>query len=141
MRKRTKIRFSVEQATQIILNRPSDPNMTDLGEVSEEEELHHTEALPFEINSVSDDEEEEVDESETDTEEQTNGTGYNIQGRTYPWRKKHPPTCPTGVNENSFSLVPDDVAQWTPLRYFKQFGDDEITDVLVKQTISYSTEN
>ena len=88
MRKRTKIRFSVEQATQIILDRPSDPDMTDLGEVSEEEELHHIEALPFEINSVSDDEEEEVDESETDTEEQTNGTGYNIQGRTYPWRKK-----------------------------------------------------
>ena len=68
MRKRNKIRFSLEQATLIILDRPSDSDMSDLGQVSEEE-LHHTEALPLEINNVSVDEEEEVNESETDTEE------------------------------------------------------------------------
>ena len=33
----------------------------------------------FSLNNVSGDEEEEVDESETDTEEQTNGTRHNIQ--------------------------------------------------------------
>ena len=70
--------------------------------------------------------EEEVDEGETDTEEQTNGTGCNIQGRTHRWRKKYPPTCHTQVNENSISPVTDDVAPWTPLKYFKQFWDDEI---------------
>ena len=42
---------------------PSDSDTSDLGEVSEEEELHHTDALPLEIKNVSDDEEEEVDES------------------------------------------------------------------------------
>ena len=101
---------------------PSDSDMSDLEEVSEEEELHHTDPLPLEINIVSDNEEEEVDECETDTEVQTNGNGYNIQGRTYQWRKKHPATCPTQVNMNSFSPVPNDVSQWTPLKYFKQFG-------------------
>ena len=63
----------------------------------------------MEINNVSDDEQVEVDESKTDTEEQTNGTGYNILGSRYRWRKKHPPTFPIQVNENSFSPVPDDV--------------------------------
>ena len=121
MEKRTKIRFSAEQATQIILDMLSDSDMSDLGEVSEEEELHHTDTLSLEINK-----EEEVDEGETDTEEQTNGTGCNIQGRTHRWRKKYPPTCHTQVNENSISPVTDDVAPWTPLKYFKQFWDDEI---------------
>ena len=69
MAKRTRIMLSVEQATQIILDMPSGSDMSDVGEVSEEEELHHTDALPLEINNISDDEEEEVDESETDTEE------------------------------------------------------------------------
>ena len=100
---------------------PSDSDMSELEEVSEEE-LHHTDALPLEINIASDNEEEEVDECETDTDEQTNGNGFHIQGRTYQWRKEHPPTCPTQVNVNSFSPVPDDVSQWTPLKYSKQFG-------------------
>ena len=78
MEKRTKIRFSAEQSTQIILDMPSDSDVSNLGEISEEE-LYHTEALPLEINNVSDNEEEEADESETDTEEQTNGTKYNIK--------------------------------------------------------------
>ena len=73
--------------------------MSDLGEVSEKE-LHNTEALRLEINNVSDDEEEKVDESETDTEEQINGTGYSIQGRTYRWRKNYscsePPAFKSG---------------------------------------------
>ena len=46
MEKRTKIKFSAEQATQIILDMPSDSDMSHLGEVSEEE-LHHTEDLPL----------------------------------------------------------------------------------------------
>ena len=46
---------------------PSDSDTSDLGEVSEEEELHHTDALPLEIKNVSDDGEEEVDESGNDT--------------------------------------------------------------------------
>ena len=117
MEKRTKIRFSAEQAKQIILDMSSDSDMSDLGEVSEEE-LHHTEALPLEINNVSDAEEEKVDESETDTEKQTNSTGYNIQGRTYRWRKKHLPTCPTQVNENSFSPVPG-VTQMDSIEVFQ----------------------
>ena len=82
MEKRTKIRFSTEQSTQIILDMPSDSDVSNLGEISEEE-LYHTEALPLEINNVSDNEEEEADESETDTEEQTNGTKYNIKRRIY----------------------------------------------------------
>ena len=73
--------------------------MSDLEEVSENE-LHDTEALLLEINNVSDDEEEKVDESETDTEEQINGTGYSIQGRTYRWRKNYscsePPAFKSG---------------------------------------------
>ena len=60
--------------------------------------------------------------------------------RTYRLRKKHPPTCPTQVNEKPFSPVPGDVAQRTPLKYFKQFWDDEITNMLVKQTNLYSVE-
>ena len=55
-------------------------------------------------------------------------------------KKKHPPTWPTQVNENSFSPVPDDVAQWIPLKYFKQFWDDEIKNMLVKQINLYSIE-
>ena len=55
-------------------------------------------------------------------------------------KKKHPPTWPTQVNENSFSPVLDDVAQWIPLKYFKQFWDDEIKNMLVKQTNLYSIE-
>ena len=73
--------------------------MSDLGEVSEKE-LHNPEALRLEINNDSDDEEEKVDESETDTEEQINGTGYSIQGRTYRWRKNYscsePPAFKSG---------------------------------------------
>ena len=73
--------------------------MSDLEEVSENE-LHDTEALLLEINNVSEDEEEKVDESETDTEEQINGTGYSIQGRTYRWRKNYscsePPAFKSG---------------------------------------------
>ena len=82
MEKRTKITFSAEQSTQIILDMPSDSDMSNLGEISEEE-LYYTEALPLELNNVSDNEEEEADESETDTEEQTNGTKYNIKRRIY----------------------------------------------------------
>ena len=91
----------------------------------------------MEIINVIDDEEVKVYESKTDTDEKANGTNYNIQGRTYWWRRKYCPTCPTYVKENSFS-VPDDVAQWTPFKYFKQFWDDEITKMLVKQTNLYS---
>ena len=43
-------------------------------------------------------------------------------------------------SENSFSPVPDDVAQWTPLKYFKQFWNDKITNMLVKQTNLHSAE-
>ena len=95
MDKRTKIRFSAQEATQIILDMLSDSNILDLAEISKEEEIHHTEALSLEVTDVTDDEEEEVDEGKTESEEQTNGTGYNMQGRTYLRRKKHPPTCPT----------------------------------------------
>lgn len=45
MDKRTKIRFSAQEATQIILDMLSDSNMLDLAEISKEEEIHHTEAL------------------------------------------------------------------------------------------------
>ena len=139
MEKESKIRFSAEQNAKIILDMTSDFDVSNLGEVSEEE-LHHTEALPLEINNLSDNEEEEADESETDTEEQTNGSTYNIQGRTYRWREKHHLACPIQVNENSFSLVPDDIARWTSFNYFKQFWDDEITNMLVKQTNLYRVE-
>ena len=139
MEKRTKSRFSAEQNTPIVLDMPSGSDMSNIGEVLEEK-LHHTEALPLEMNNVSDNEEEEADKSETDTEEQTSGTGYNTQGRTYRWRKKHPPTYPTQVYESSFSHVPDNVAQRTPFKYFKQFWDDEITNMLVKQTNFHSVE-
>ena len=71
-----KIRYSAEQATKIILVMPSDSDMSDLGDISEEDKLHHTEALPLEIINVFDDEEKEVYESKTDTEEQTNGPWY-----------------------------------------------------------------
>ena len=76
MRKIAKIKFSAEQATKIILDMPSGSDMSDLGDISEEDKLHHTEALPLEIINVFDDEEKEVYESKTDTEEQTNGPGY-----------------------------------------------------------------
>ena len=114
MRKRTKIRFSVEQATQIILNRPSDPNMT----------MRKRKLMKAKLTLKN----------------KQMAPGIIYRGEHIHGGKKHPPTCSTGVNENSFSPLPVDVAQWTPLRYFKQFGDDEITDVLVKQTISYSIE-
>ena len=81
---------------------------------------------------------EEIDESKTNTEKQRNGSGYNTQQRTYWWRKNYFPTCPTKVNENSFSPVPDDVALGSPLKYFKQFWDDEITNMSVKQANFYS---
>ena len=71
-----KIRYSAEQATKIILDMPSDSDMSDLGDISEEDKLHHTETLPLEIINVFDDEEKEVYESKTDTEEQTNGPWY-----------------------------------------------------------------
>ena len=76
MGKIAKIKFSAEQATKIILVMPSDSDMSDLGDISEEDKLHHTEALPLEIINVFDDEEKEVYASKTDTEEQTNGPWY-----------------------------------------------------------------
>ena len=60
--------------------------------------------------------------------------GYSRQVKTYQWQKKHHPTCPTQVNENLFSHVLHDIAEWTPLNYFKQIWKDEIANVLVKQT-------
>ena len=39
----------------------------------------------------------------------------------YCWRKKEPPYLHTQVTQNNFSPVPDDVIQWIPLKYFKQF--------------------
>ena len=76
MGKIAKIRFSAEKATKIIFDMPSDSDMSDLGDISEEDKLHHTETLPLEIINVFDDEEKEVYESKSDTEEQTNGPWY-----------------------------------------------------------------
>ena len=93
MGKIAKIRFSAEKATKIIFDMPSDSDMSDLGDISEEDKLHHTETLPLEIINVFDDEEKEVYESKTDTEEQTNGPWY--AGGNISMEKKHPPTHPT----------------------------------------------
>ena len=82
MEKRAKIRFFAEQATQIILDMPSNSDMSDLGKTSKEQ-LNHTETLTLEIINVIDDEEVEVYESKTDTEERANGTSYKILGKTY----------------------------------------------------------
>ena len=54
--------------------------------------------------------------------------------RLHRWRIKEPPHLHTQDAQNNFSPVPDDVIQWTLLKYFKQFWSDEITDLLVNQT-------
>ena len=60
--------------------------------------------------------------------------------RVFRWRKAEPPQFRRDVVEDSFSPVPEDFAEWTPLRFFKQFWDDEIMDMVVTQTNLYSVQ-
>ena len=60
--------------------------------------------------------------------------------RVFRWRKAEPPQFHRDVVEDSFSPVPEDFAEWTPLRFFKQFWDDEIMDMVVTQTNLYSVQ-
>ena len=60
--------------------------------------------------------------------------------RVFRWRKAEPPQFHRDVVEDSFSPVPEDFAKWTPLRFFKQFWDDEIMNMVVIQTNLYSVQ-
>jgi len=54
--------------------------------------------------------------------------------RIYRWRKKEPPISNISSFDN-FTNPPKESTEWTPLRYFKQFWDDSITDMLVSKRI------
>lgn len=69
------------------------------------------------------------------TKPRQHGEKDNIGGE-----KKDPQQSNRQTPEISFSPVPNDIDQWTPLRYLKQFWDDDITDMLVKQTNLYRVE-
>ena len=58
----------------------------------------------------------------------------------YRCRKKVLPHLHPRVAQNNFGPVTDDVIQWAPLKYFKQFWNDKVTDLLVNQTNLYSAQ-
>ena len=61
--------------------------------------------------------------------------------RVYRWGKKESPKTNRLPTETVFIPVPGDIDIWTPVKYFKQFWDDNITEMIIKQTNLYSVEN
>ena len=53
--------------------------------------------------------------------------------RVYRWRKKEPPQTNKLPSENVFIPVPWNIDISTPAKYFKQFWDDNITEMVVKK--------
>ncbi len=87
----------------------------------------------------------ESDENNPDEEDIMQGaakqtTKEKKQKRSYRWPHKQPPVINTAFSGEGFSLPPIDFDQLSPLHYFQQLWDDNMTQQLVEQTNLYSVQ-
>ena len=62
------------------------------------------------------------------------------KSHVFRWGNRKPPAVDSTFSGGVFSLPPDNFDELTPLWYFKEFWDDEMTDNLCEQTNLYSVQ-
>ena len=142
-------RFSLDEALTFVLEPGSDSELSDLAD-SDDEVLPEVEEMVTEQDEGIEQEldyqvdtEVEVDKQEQngeyrDTEEER---GSKKRGaRVYRWRKKEPIMYDTAFKGNEFNPLPDSAATMTPLQYFKEFWDDNVSQHLAHHTNLYSVQ-
>lgn len=153
-------RYNTEKALQIILEPDSDSELSDLSE-SENEDSVQLSVPPriredFENEQLEDIDNEEILQStdeidnqpipESSSEEcEANDDDDKIDTSRFEkavprWRSNAPPITDHSFDGDEFSLPPDDVDTWTPLRYFQNFWNDDLNVLLAEQTNLYSVQ-
>ena len=160
-----KIRYDVEEALCFVLNPGSDSELSELEsgdndgddiekrfinrvieELSEQGtyKLESTDILDTETKdeSVLGENEGSQNESELDTEKTTNAQKkiHKKLNHVYRWRSREPPIVNSAFCGKPFSPPPENFDELTPLRFFQQFWDEDITHNLVEQTNLYSVQ-
>ena len=130
LERQTRIRYTIAEAAQFVVEPGSDSELSDLEdgediEVELEENSDDRVHIPAPINEEEDGEEDLIPPTRTLKPE-------------FKWKKE--PELPDVSFTGSDFTLPDNANELTPLLYLKMFWDDSITQNLVEQTNLYSVQ-
>ena len=164
---RKKLRYGVEEAMHFVLNPGSDSELSELESGDENDDLNaerrsiNSSVVNESIQSAFEqspshgsdseeqgevvaDREDEASESGDKSEQEATQTAQKNtqkkQKRLYRWHSREPPVVDDAFYGNGFSPPPENFEELTPLWYFEQFWDENITKTLVNQTNLYSVQ-